>query len=144
MKKPAFKNVMASNKNFLKNRHLLFEAIVHFLLNDSAKNRKSLVTCPLILPVQRHFSEEMMMNITRRTSNIAQELDTTMMDLVRYPRLEEPDYFLENDADFDVEKMVAQARENDPEAYRRFWDLVNVCLCEAISVTLAIIKQTKY
>lgn len=126
------------HRNYLKNRHLLFEALLHFLLNQITKKSEdhpflrslegsgTLWQGPLI---------EVMAGCSRLPAKTARAIDRATTALMNHPRLEGPNYSLEDDAAYQIDVEFAEASKSRPEALDRFVSLVSNCLHETGKVS---------
>ncbi|HMK35537.1 MAG TPA: hypothetical protein VK463_10745 [Desulfomonilaceae bacterium] len=138
MRRPRWKGFLESNKHYLKNRHLLFEALVHFLLNDAVKKcqRHAFLDA---LRGAGHAATGTLRGVMRRSSHMvssmARKTDRCLADLVQAEKLLDPDYILEHDEDFCPDVLVSAAARLRPGAHDRFVDAVSACLAETGKVT---------
>jgi len=135
---PHLRELVEANKNYLKNRHLLFEATVHFLMNDAAKRRRDHAFFEALRGCGEVPSSSLR-GIMEQTSKIAKTLsrlaDRSLAALVNLPKIADPAYSLEEDPDFEIDYLVPTVRTRRPQEYERFVNVVAACLREAGKVT---------
>jgi hypothetical protein len=126
------------NKNLLMNRHRLFEAVVHLLLNDAAKNHASHPFFDALdgdgQPPRGQASL-----VVERASEVAADqaaaINSSLELLLNDPRLDDAGYVVEDDASYPLEETVARAKRDQPERFERFVKDVSACLAEAGKMT---------
>ncbi|MEW6114331.1 MAG: hypothetical protein AB1664_19515 [Thermodesulfobacteriota bacterium] len=138
------KNFAERNKNLLRNRHLAFEGIIHFLLNEAFKKHRSdpflnalkgddalgAVTIPAAIEVS-----------TRKAAGAAIRANAAMEALMQEPRLNDPDYFLADDHAYRIEDTLPKAAAERPRQYQTFVDLVCDSLRDAGRITRYCIRR---
>jgi len=140
----------AKNANYLKNRHILFESAVHFLLNEAVKKRDD-------HPFLRYLAgaigrggfetrpyqpfepgmgiESLMKESSRVAADLARQIDRTMMALMDDPRISNPSYSLDEDREFRIDEILPSARGERPHLFDDFTGLVSTCLARAGEVS---------
>ncbi len=127
------KGFIQKQTNYLKNRHILFEAAVHFIVNDSAKNS---IEHPFFRALQGlgKATEKPLLKVMTECSTfpakIAKTADRVMAAFMNDPRIEDPDYLLENDSIYRIDLEVLEASQRRPELLERFIRIVSDCLME--------------
>jgi hypothetical protein len=140
----------AKNANYLKNRHILFESAVHFLLNEAVKkrddhpflrdlagaiSRRGFDTRPY-QPIEPGMGIESLMKESSRTAaDLARQIDRTMMALMDDPRISDPSYSLDKDREFRIDEVLPSARGERPDLFDDFAGLVSICLARAGEVS---------
>jgi hypothetical protein len=135
---PYPRGLFQKHRNYLKNRHLLFEAAVHFLMNDIAKKSEE---HPFLRALEGSGARsegpliQVMAGCSRLPAKAAQAVDRATTTLMNHPRLEDLDYSLEDDAAYRIDLEFCKASKERPEALGRFANLVRECLLETGKVT---------
>ncbi len=65
----------------------------------------------------------------------AKAIDRATTVLMNHPRLEDPNFSLQEDAAFQIDVAFSEASQTRPEALHRFVSLVSDCLLETGKVT---------
>jgi hypothetical protein len=136
--RPGFHRVAMLNKDYLRNRHLVFEAAVHFVLNDAVKNR---VNHPFLLALAGK-GETFVANIPtvlRQSSRIpaalARLIDRAAISLTDDPRLKDTRYALAADSQYRIDLTLSRTAEEKIDLMREFVTLVGSCLEQTGKVT---------
>jgi hypothetical protein len=147
----------AKNENYLKNRHVLFEAIVHFLLNEAVKKR---VDHPFLRALATETSEgvvqtrpyqpiepklgigSLMKESSRVAADLARQIDRTMIALMNDPRIGDPGYSLKQDRQYRIEETIVEARDQRPDLFDDFTRLVSLCLVRTGDVSRYSVRTT--
>jgi hypothetical protein len=140
----------AKNVNYLKNRHLLFESAVHFLLNEAVKKRAEHPFLRALAgeicrggfearPYQSIAPQigirSLMKESSRVAADLATQIDRTMMALIDDPKINDPRYSLDKDRTYRIEETLHSARRERPELFDDFIRLVSVCLVRSGEVS---------
>jgi len=116
------------NHNLLINRHRLFEAVVHFLLNDAVKTRRD---TPFIIALTGHGEgiasnvRTVMEESARIAARVAPRLDRLAIKLVNDPRIEDPGFDFQEDHEYEIEKAMHPAVKQRPRIFQEFTN--NLC-----------------
>jgi hypothetical protein len=128
------RNAVEKNKNLLRNRHTLFEAAVHFMLNDAFKRYS---THPLMLALtgdgeaRTGTVRTVMHEAAAVAAGLARPTDETMMSLMSDPRVLDPEYDLAEDPAYRIDAALPAAARERPELFDRLTEL----LCESFRET---------
>lgn len=129
-----FEKLAEKNKNLLRNRHLIFEAAVHFVLNDAFKNWTN---HPMILSLAGDGDANtgtvgsVIRETARFAASIARDSDRAIVDLMQEPRIQDPSYFIGDDKSFRIDLELPHAGYKRPNQYERFI----ILSCAAMSQT---------
>lgn len=129
--------------NLLRNRHMLFEAAAHFLLNDALKkgsHRRLVRALSRGGDVQGNSVQAIMRQCARVVSPVAPRVNVALEKLMEEPRLNDPTYSLDTDFDYRIDRTIPQAARERPKSYERFLTLLAACLAEAGKVTRYIVR----
>jgi hypothetical protein len=132
------KTFIERNRNLLRNRHLVFEAAVHFMLNDAFKRFS---THPFLLSLAEGGESNagtvrsVMLECARVAGGLAVRTNEAVVKLMKDPRLDDPDYLLSDDPTYRIDETVPEAAKNRPDDYGRFIDLTKISLMETGRVT---------
>jgi hypothetical protein len=122
----------------LRNHHNLFEAAVHFLLNDLVK-RKTDNRLLAALAGTGDTPSGSVSSVMKRCSSIpaklAPRIDRALVRLFSDPRMDDPSYLLDEDDAYCIEETLPAAAAARPEQFQEFLGLVRDCLIEAGRVT---------
>ena len=138
------RNFAERNKNLLRNRHLAFEGIIHFLLNEAFKKDRSdpflnalrgdddlgTITIPVAIEVS-----------TRKAARVAIRANAAMEVLMQEPRLDDPNYFLADDHMYRIEETLHKAAAERPAKYQEFVKLVCESLSDAGQITRYCVRR---
>ncbi|MFC1834668.1 hypothetical protein ACFL2Q_08035 [Thermodesulfobacteriota bacterium] len=119
------------NKNLLRNRHMMFEAVVHFLLNDAAKRYS---THELLLALAEEGNANIgtirtvIVQCAHTAAHLARRADRAVSELMRDPRVDDPNYFMGDDHSYRVDEKVPEARVLRPARFDALMEL----LCEML------------
>jgi hypothetical protein len=137
-KQPHFEGLMDATKDYLKTRHLMFEATVHFLLNHAAKRKQN----HLFFEALRGKGEipvgslaVIMGQVSKLAKRQAKPADRALADLMNMPSITDLGYSLGEDPDFRIDLVVPFAQTQRPQKYAEFLSEVALCLEEAGKVT---------
>jgi hypothetical protein len=135
---PHLKGFTEANKNYLKNRHLLFEAAVHFILNDAARRKQEHVFFEALrgsAEVPKTSLRRTMEQRSKVAKRLARQADRALAALMDMPQMNDPGYSLEEDANFRIDLVVRTAQAQRPREHDEFLKVVAACLEEAGNVT---------
>ncbi len=135
---PRPRGLFQKHRNYLKNRHLHFEAALHFLMNDIAKKSGEHPFMGALKGSGAYWEGpliQVMAGCSRLPAKTARAIDRATTALLNHPRLEDPDYSLEDDATYRIEVIFPEASKKRPEALGHFITLVSDCLLETGKVT---------
>jgi len=133
------------NSNCLVNHHILFEAAVHFILNQAVKDDpdhaflKALASSREISPTSLIA---LLHEASRTAAGVAQRVDRINVRLFEHPRLDDPYYILGEDPGFYINESLPLAVVARPAIFVTFSDLVRECLVHTGSVTRGVIDIT--
>ena len=139
-----FTSFAEKNENFLRNRHMLFEAAVHFLLNDAVKRYSTHHFLPALADSGEADVATVKLVIkssARIAANMATEINQSLVALMADPRLDDPDYFIGDDRSYRIEESLPEAARRRPDIFRRFTELVKVCLLQTGKVTRFCVRR---
>ncbi|MGO9571680.1 MAG: hypothetical protein ACLP5H_29495 [Desulfomonilaceae bacterium] len=147
----------AKNESYLKNRHILFESAVHFLLNEAVKKGAD---HPFLRALSGEFSaggfdtrphrcigsemgiRSLMRESSRLAATLARQIDRTMMALMDDPRISDPGYSLEKDKAYRIEDSFPSACEERPRLCDVFTRLVSLCLAGTGKVSRYAVRRS--
>lgn len=135
---PDPRGLFQEHRNYLKNRHLHFEAALHFLMNDIAKKSGEHPFLGALKGSGAYWEGpliQVMAGCSRLPARTARVVDRATIALLNHPRLEDLDYSLEDDAAYRIDVIFPEASKKRPEALGRFVSLVRACLLETGKVT---------
>jgi hypothetical protein len=136
--KPGFRRVALLNRDYLRNRHLVFEAAVHLMLNAAAKGRSEHAFMGA-LAGQGEIPDDDLSTLLRSSSRvparIARNVDRVTVSLFDDSRLVDTHHALASDPEYSIHSSLARAEEQRPELVRQFIELVSVCLEETGKVS---------
>jgi hypothetical protein len=133
------------NRNCLVNHHILFEAAVHYILNQAAKNHsdhvflRALAAGSEILP---GTLIALLHEASRTAARVAKQLDRTSVKLFKLPNLDDPGYILAEDPCFRIDEALPAAVAARPVICAEFSGLVCECLVHAGRVTRYVVGKT--
>lgn len=124
--------------NLLRNRHMLFEAVVHFLLNEALKKgaHEELVRA-LSYGGDAGVQEVrvIMAQSAKVVARLAPRVNVALEKLMDEPRLDDAAYSLDRDPLYRIEEALPRLGHDRPRDFSRFLELLAVCLVEAGRVT---------
>ncbi len=129
-----FTKLAEKDKNLLRNRHVIFEAAVHFVINDAFKNW---MNHPMITALAGDGDANtgtlgsVIREIAGYAASIARATDQAIIDLMQEPRIQDPSYFLGDDELYRIDEELPQAGYKRPNEYERFI----ILSCKALSRT---------
>jgi hypothetical protein len=140
---PRPRGLSQKHRNYLKNRHLHFEAALHFLMNEIAKKSGEHPFLGALKGSGTYWEGpliQVMAGCSRLPAKTAKAVDRATAALLNHPRLEDPDYSLEDDTTYRIDATFPEALKKRPEALGRFISLVRACLLETGKVTRYVIR----
>ncbi len=130
-------------KNYLVNRHHIFEAMVHYIMNEEVKDG-SLHSCISALEKRGDYSGSTLEQVIRRSSKIAADLavtvNRTFEAVLNDPRIDDPEYSVLEGEEYRIEEKVAEASAERPELFNRLITLICACLEETGMVTRYVVR----
>lgn len=136
-----------ANRNFIRNRHSLFESAVSYLMNVHVKKR---IQSDLLAALQKNISssslelEPLLKEASRLPNIVAPKINNLMVNLFASPKIDDPDYYIDDDADLVIAQVIEEAIRNRSAAYVKFVRVVSECLSEAGRVTRFALKSTPH
>ena len=133
-----FRGFSRISRNYLKNRHMLFEAIVHFMLNDAVKNQTNHPFLRALAGEADSFPEsldEVIKEAGRIPARLARRIDSVMVRLIDDPRIDDVNYALEDDPNVRIDQVFPEAAAERPHLLDEFVELVCACLSQTGRVT---------
>lgn len=133
-----FSRLAEKNKNLLRNRHLLYEAAVHFVLNDAFKNWTN---HPMIFSLAGDGDAatgtigSVIRQTARFSASLARLTDQAIVGLMRDPRIQDPAYFIGDDHWYRIDDALPHAGYKRPGEYQRFMQVTCACLARTGQVT---------
>ena len=134
------------HQNLLRNRHTLFEAAIHFMLNAAAKHREPHPFLLALADAGEAFSgslRSVMKAAARAPARLNRSIDRSLVKLMRDPRFDDPTYDLVEDDSYRIEVALADAISNRPREFGRFVELVRVCFVATGKVTRYVIRKVQ-
>ncbi|MBI4965989.1 MAG: hypothetical protein HY913_22105 [Desulfomonile tiedjei] len=135
---PHFRKSSGLKRNYLKNRHMLFEATVHLILNDAMRSRAGHPFLEALIK-GRDLAETPLDRVMKESSRIPARLsgkiDYLTVRLINDPRVEDINYALDLDADARIDEAFPKAATDRPHILKELVDQVSACLSEAGKVT---------
>ncbi len=141
---PRARSFAEKNKYLLMNRHILFEAAVHLLLNEATKKRTQ---HPFFTALEGggECAEGMLPAVLRESSKFAAKkafrVNRALEEVLSDPRLVDPEYFVGNDPGYALVQKLADAAEHRPRTLHELWDLVGACLNQTGKVTRYMVQE---
>ncbi len=136
-------SVFERRKNYLTNRHALFEAATHVLLNEAVK-RESEHPFFKALAGSREFAQGLLERLMTEASKIpaksALEANRLLERIIDDSRINRVDYFVGEDTDYPVAAKLAKAFAEHPEVVERFLSILAACFLETGRVTRYVVK----
>lgn len=136
--KPGFRRVALLNRDYLRNRHLVFEAAVHLMLNQAAKEGGPHAFLHA-LSSRRETLDTDLSTLLRESSRvpakIARSIDRVTVTLLNDNHLEDTRHSLANDPAYRIDLAFVRAAAQRPDVLEQFVELVSVCLEETGRVT---------
>jgi hypothetical protein len=123
---------------YLKNHHLLFEATIHFVLNEIVKRdiphpfKSALVVDNRL--VFGNF-DLLMAGCSEFAAHHARMVDSLLVRLILGSGWRDPEYFYERDREFHIETLLPEVSMARPNVFEQFIELVSKCLAITGQVT---------
>jgi len=136
--KPGFRRVALLNRDYLRNRHLAFEAAVHFALNQATKmgaHHPFLDALAGQGEVYRENLSVVLRESSREPALLARKVDQVLMSLLNDPHLEDTRHSLEGDHQYRIDRTFSRSGEERPAVMEEFVELVSRCLNQTGKVT---------
>jgi len=136
--KPGFWTSSGAKRNYLRNRHVLFEAAVHFMLNNAAKKESDHPFLGALAHDGDAFQgtlDGVMKESAEVPARLAPQIDHVMVRAINDPRVADVNYSLEEDPEARIDHALAKAAAERPHVLQEFVDLVCACLSQAGKVT---------
>ncbi|HTY23824.1 MAG TPA: hypothetical protein VMC85_11870 [Desulfomonilaceae bacterium] len=135
---PLSKRSPVRNRNYIVNRHRIFESTIHYLINDAVK-RGSVHRWISALENDGECSEGPLQQVMKTSSKIAVDLapavNQTLEALINDAEIDDPEYLVREEDGYPVEEKLAEARAARPELFQRLVELVGACMAETGRVT---------
>jgi len=126
------------------NRHVRFEAVVHFILNDVFKKRYS-HPFPKALENSCGTPTGPLKRVMRQSARIAAgtawTTDRTLDRLLEESRIDDPQYHAWEDHDYPLADRLAEAALERPRYLKEFTDTVCISLAEAGRITRYVVRR---
>jgi hypothetical protein len=135
---PGRNGLLRGMGNYLKNRHILCESVVHFLLNNSVKKG---LDHPFLQALSQ--GEEagiqplptLLTEAARIAVSSARRTDKVMFEMINEPRIEDPNYAAGDDLTYPLEGLLSDSLRHRPLLYHEFVELIAKCLVQTGTVT---------
>ena len=127
-----------NNRNYLRNRHGLLEAVVSYLMNESVKDGTNSPLIDALNPNHKKLPEDLdlvIQEVSRIPCMLAPKINDSMVNLFYWPLIDKPEYYLNEDPLFPIGKIIGDAATQRPSMYSVFVDMVSQCLSQAGRVT---------
>ena len=124
--------------NYLKNRHILCEAAVHFLLNEAVKKRLDHPFLKVLSSPEGSLGGSLgalMKESARIAGSLARRTDKTLVGLFNDPRINDGDYSVGDDFSYPLERSLEEAAQERPALFNEFLEIITMCLIQTGSVT---------
>lgn len=138
VRRPYFRNFAERHKTYLRNRHLLFEAAIHALLNDAAKKKQDHGFFDALRgkgDIPHDSLKTIMYEASKVPSALAKAVDSLLVGLLGLSNIPDPGYNVKEDLDLRVSLLLSDAAIQRPEIYRQFLKTVGRCLEDTGKVT---------
>jgi hypothetical protein len=123
--------------NYLVNRHHIFEAIVHCVINEAVKNR-SAHACLSGLEkgddCRGCTLDQVIIGSSRIAAGLAVDLNRTLEGVLNDSRIDDPEFSV-LEKDYPIEEKIAEASAKRPELFHRLIILMSVCMEQTGMVT---------
>jgi hypothetical protein len=130
-------------KNYLVNRHHIFEAMVHYIMNEAVKDG-SLHAFISALEKGGDYSGSTLEQVIRRSSMTAADLavavNRTFEAALNDSRIDDPEYSVLEGEEYRIEEKIAEASAERPELLNRLITLICACLEETGMVTRYVVR----
>ncbi len=131
-------------KNYLVNRHHIFESLAHYIINEAVKNQSAHV-CLSGLECGGDYGsssiDRVMMDSSKVAAGLAVEVNRKLEEMLKDTRIDDPEFSV-LEKDYSIEEKVNEAKSDRPQVFRRLMDLMSLCLQQAGMVTRSIIRKT--
>jgi hypothetical protein len=138
LRRPRIRGFLEANKSYLMNRHFVFEALVHMLLNTIFKSGKSHPFSEALIDEGRYPETRLrqtMENSTRVVVGLARSIDAMTRMVVKDMPLDEPCFAFGEGFEYQLDDQFRSAEASRPALVQNFINLVAACLAEAGKVT---------
>lgn len=126
------------------NRHVRFEAVIHFMLNDIFK-KQHLHAFPKALENSGATRTGSLRQVMRQSARIAAgtacDTDKTLDRLWEESRVDDPHYHAWEDRGYPIEDKLAEVTRERPRYLQQFTDTVCISLAEAGSITRYVVGR---
>lgn len=136
--KPDSRTLTERINDVLKNRHTLFEAAVHFLLNDAVKRRADHPLLSALSATGDSYHgrlDDVVRACSQTPARLAPRVDRTLVELFEDLPVDSADHFASSENISQSCHMLAEAAQQKPDAFARFVELIGTCLRETGRVT---------
>ncbi|AFM26386.1 hypothetical protein [Desulfomonile tiedjei] len=132
---------------YLKNHHLLFEAVIHFMLNKIVKEDPPHPFRSALLD-ENHLAfgnlALLMAGCSDFAANHAGMIDSLLVRLILGSSWKDPEYFFVQDRDFHVETLLPEVSIARPHLLDQFVELVSKCLAVTGQVTRDAVRSASH
>ena len=142
---PVPRDFAEKNGNLLLNRHYLFEALVHLILNTAVKRRDdhAFVTA-LKMNGERYRGS--LSAVIDEASGIAAtravRVNALLQLILNDPRINRTDYVASDDPSYPLAEKLARVSADQPVLVERFIGLVAECMAQAGMVSRYVVERT--
>ena len=131
------------SKNFLVNRHHIFEAMAHYIMNEAAKDH-SVHACLSALEKRGDYSGSTLDLVIRGSSKVAADLavrlNRTFEVVLNDSRIDDPEYSVLEVEEYPIEEKIAEALAERPKLFNELIALMCACLEETGMVTRYVVR----
>ena len=131
------------SKNFLVNRHHIFEALANYMINETVKNRSS-YACVSALETGGDYTgcelDQVIRGSSKVAAGLALDLNRTFERALDDSRIDDPGYSVLEE-DYPIEEKIAEALRERPELFERLIMLVSVCMEQTGMVTRYVVHS---
>jgi hypothetical protein len=131
------------SKNFLVNRHHIFEAVAHYMINEAVKNQLA-YACVSALEKGGDYAgcelDQIIRGSSRVAAGLALDLNRTLEAVLNDPRIDDPEYSV-LEKDYPIEEKIAEAQRARPELFQRLIMLMSVCMEQTGMVTRYVVHS---
>ncbi len=131
-----------SSKNYLVNRHHIFEALVHYMMNAAAKDHSAHAFLSALEKGGDYAGstlEQVIENGSKIAADHAVKVNRTFEEVLDDPRIDDPEYSVLESDDYRIEEKIAEASGERPQTFHQLISLICPCLEEAGKVTRYIV-----
>lgn len=131
-------NLFKANKNYLKNRHLIFESAIHFILNRSVKEEQEHPFIRALAGKGDAYEgdlETVMFEAAQFPAQTARYVDRLTMKIIGDPRLRDPKFDLSQLQPYGIETVLKNVEDVEQELLGRLIDVISRCFYETGKVT---------